>query len=551
MELKKAYIYNGEVKSFEAGESIGEILGFEKNIKEPFIAILDDYEEVDFSKRLHYDTYIKPIGLENSIGAKAYLRTLIFVLIKAVKNIYPDSRIIIKHSLNKGLYGEIENIGGITNDKIESIKEEMKKIVEEKLKIEKIQINREEAEKIFAEYKMNDKLKLLPHLNLSHISLYKCGGFYNYFYGVMLTSTEYITVYDLFKYNKGFILMSPNENSNLKVPEFVDVKKLAKVFDETKKIADVLDVSYVGSLNDKVDSGEIKDLVLVSEALHEKQIGSIADKIYENKEKIKIIAIAGPSSSGKTTFSKRLSVQLRLLGFDPYTISLDDYFVDREHTPRKDNGDYDFESIKALDVDLFNEHLKTLLEGDEISLPKFDFLTGNRTDSGKRFKLNDNTLIVIEGIHGLNEELTISISKENKFKIYISALTQLNIDDHNRMPTTDVRMLRRMVRDYNTRGRDAETTIVGWPSVREGEDMNIFPYQEEADVMFNSTLIYEMSVLKKYVKPILEKIPKESCAYIEAKRLLSLISYFKEASEENIPPNSIIKEFIGGGCFEH
>lgn len=551
MELKKAYIYKGEIKEFESGETVGDILDFKEDIREPFIAVLDGQEVVDFSKRIHYDTKIKPLGLESSIGAKAYRRTLTFVLIKAVKTLYPKARIILKHSLNKGLYGEIENMGEVTEDIVGNIKIEMDKIIKQNIKIEKIQVNISEAQRIFSEYKMDDKLKLLKHINLSHVSLYKCGGFYNYFYGVMLSSTGYVSVYDLFKYNKGFILMSPNETSDFKIPKFVDVKKLAKVFDETKEIADILDVSYVGSLNDKVDSGEIKDIILMSEALHEKQIGNIADKIYENKDRVKVIAIAGPSSSGKTTFSKRLSIQLKLLGFDPYAISLDDYFVDREHTPRKDSGEYDFESIKALDVKLFNEHLRILLDGGEISLPKFDFLTGNRLDSGRRFKMNKDTLIVIEGIHGLNEELTKSVLKENKFKIYISALTQLNIDDHNRMPTTDVRMLRRMVRDYETRGRDAETTIVGWPSVREGEDKNIFPYQEEADIMFNSTLVYEMSILKKYVKPLLEKIPKESIAYIEARKLLSLVSYFKEASEENIPPNSIIKEFIGGGCFEY
>lgn len=551
MELKKAYIYGGEVKEFEAGSTVGEILGFEKSIKEPFIAILDNQEVVDFSKRVHYDTNIRPAGMESSIGEKAYVSTLIFVLVKSVKNLYPNARIILKHSLNKGLYGEIENIGDITQEILDNIRAEMKKTIEKNLSIEKIQVKNDEAEKIFSEYGMEDKLRLLKHLDLSYVSLYKCGGFYDYFYGAMLSSTGYLTAYNLCKYSRGFILMSPNKASNFEVPEFCDVPRLAKVFDETREVADILDVADVGALNDKVDSGEIEDLVLVAEALHEKKIGEIADKIYAKRDKVKVVAIAGPSSSGKTTFSKRLSVQLRLLGFDPYPISLDDYFVDREHTPRDDDGQYDFESIKALDVKLFNEHLKTLLNGGEIELPKFDFLTGNRVESGKRFRLNSDTLIVVEGIHGLNNVLTESVPKENKFKIYISALTQLNIDDHNRMPTTDVRMLRRMVRDYKTRGRDAETTIIGWPSVRFGENRNIFPFQEEADAMFNSTVIYEMSIMRKYVEPLLEKIPKESLAYIEARRLLSLVSYFKEASEDNIPPNSIIKEFIGGGCFEH
>lgn len=551
MGLKKAYISGGDVVEFESGATIAEILNCKKGIKEPFIAIVDGEEVEDLSKSIHYDVKIKPVNIENSLGESTYLRTLTFVLIKAVKEIYPESRVVLEHTLNKGLYGEIKNIGDITKDKIASIKSKMDEIIEEDLRIEKIRFKKSEAEKIFKEYKMHDKLRLLKHLDLSYISLYKCGDLYDYFYGAMLSSTGYLEIYDLFEYGNGFVLMSPKKRSNFALPEFRDVPKLAKVFDETQQVANILDVADVGALNDKVDSGEIKDIILVSEALHEKQIGKIADKIYENRDKIKLITIAGPSSSGKTTFSKRLSIQLRLLGFDPYPISLDDYFVDREHTPRDENGHYDFESIEALDVKLFNEHLTTLIEGGEINIPKFDFLTGNRVDSGNRFRLKPNTIVVIEGIHGLNEVLTEAIPRENKFKIYISALTQLNIDDHNRMSTTDVRMIRRMVRDYAKRGRNAETTILGWPSVRRGEEKNIFPFQEEADLMFNSTVIYEMSVLRKYAEPILRDIPKESPAYIEAKRLLGIIGYFKEADEENIPINSIIKEFIGGGCFEH
>ena len=550
MELKKAYISGGDVKEFSPGMCINEILGCEKNITDPFIAILDGEEEVDLSKMLHYDTNIKLLGMESDLGAKAYFRTLAFIFIKAVKVIYPNARVILKHSLNEGLYGEIENIGDLTEDIINSIKDEIKDIVEKDLEIERIKVKYSEAEKIFTEYSMKDKLRLLRHLDLPYITLYKCEGFYDYFYGTMLSSTGYLKVYDIFKYGRGFILLSPKENTNFKLPVFNDVPKLAKVFDETRSVADILDVADVGALNDKVDFGEMKDIILVSEAMHEKKIGKIADEIYKNKDNIKLVTIAGPSSSGKTTFSKRLSIQLRLLGFDPYPISLDDYFVDREITPRDENGEFDFESIKALDVDLFNEHLSILLNGGEINLPKFDFLTGKRVDSGKRFKMKKNTLIVIEGIHGLNEVLTSSIPRENKFKVYVSALTQLNIDDHNRMPTTDVRILRRIVRDNRTRGRNAETTILGWPSVRRGENKNIFPFQEEADVMFNSTVIYEMSILKKYAKPLLESIQKGNPSYIEARRLLGIISYFKEADGNIIPPNSIIKEFIGGSCFE-
>ncbi|MEG0641068.1 MAG: nucleoside kinase [Clostridium sp.] len=551
MVMKKAFIYGGEVKEFEAGESIFDILSCKKDINQPLIAIVDGKEVVDLSKRIHCNVSIKPIGMDNSLGAKAYLRTLTFVLIRAVKHLYPNARVVIKHTLNKGLYGEIDNIEDLNDSIIKEIKDKMCEFIENDEEIEKIRVKKYEAQKIFTQYNMKDKLRLLKHLELPYISLYKCKEFYDYFYGAMLSSTGYLKVFDLLNYSGGFILMSPKESTGGKLPKFRDVPKLAKVFEETKNIASVLDVADVGALNDKVESGEIKDLILVSEALHEKKIGEIADKIYEDRNKIKIVAIAGPSSSGKTTFSKRLSIQLRILGFNPYAISIDDYFVNRDKTPRDEDGQYDFESINAVDVNLFNSHLSILLSGGEINLPKFDFLKGERTDSGKKFRLKDNTIIIIEGIHGLNEVLTKSIPRENKFKIYISALTQLNIDDHNRMSTTDVRLLRRMIRDHATRGRSAEITIQGWPSVRRGEGKNIFPYQEEADAMFNSTVIYEMSILKKYAEPLLEEISEDSLNYIEARRLIDVISYFKVAKGDNIPPNSIIKEFIGESCFEH
>jgi uridine kinase len=310
-----------------------------------------------------------------------------------------------------------------------------------------------------------------------------------------------------------------------------------------------LDLADVGALNDKVVSGDIGELILVAEGLHEKKIANIADKIYENKDRIKLVLIAGPSSSGKTTFSKRLSIQLRVLGMKPYAISLDDYFVNREQTPKDEKGNFDFESINALDIPLFNKHLSELLDEKEVEFPVFNFVKGQREWNGKKYKMEKDSILVIEGIHGLNEILTNSVLRENKYKIYISALTQLNIDDHNRIPTTDVRILRRIVRDNMSRGKNAEATILSWPSVRAGEDKNIFPFQEEADTMFNSTLTYEMSILKKYAVPLLKEITKSSPVYIEAKRLLIFLSYFLECGEDMIPNNSIIREFIGGSCF--
>nr|WP_277998967.1 nucleoside kinase [Moorella sulfitireducens] len=344
--------------------------------------------------------------------------------------------------------------------------------------------------------------------------------------------------------------MYPHAGDPFNIPPFNDLPKLARIFKEAEEWAAILDVGDVGGLNDKVASGEIKDIILVNEGLHEKKIANIADKIYASKDKIKIVLIAGPSSSGKTTFAKRLSIQLRVLGLKPYPLSLDDYFVDRERTPRDENGNYDFESIRALDLELFNRHLTSFLNGEEVEMPQFNFCTGLREWNGRKYKMEKDSVLVIEGIHGLNEILTSSVPRENKYKIYISALTQLNIDNHNRIPTTDGRLIRRIVRDYLYRGRDAETTILTWPQVRAGEEKNIFPFQEEADVMFNSELVYEMCVLKKYAVPLLQEINPGSPAYPEAKRLLTFLSYFLEADENVIPKNSIIREFIGGSCFE-
>ena len=369
----------------------------------------------------------------------------------------------------------------------------------------------------------------------------------------MVPSTGYLKLFDLKYYKPGFILMYPHEDDIYNIKPFKDLPKLARVFKETEDWAKILDVADVGALNDAVKSEDINELILVAEGLHEKKIANIADKIYENKEKIKIVLIAGPSSSGKTTFSKRLAVQLRVLGLKPKAISLDDYFVDREFTPLDEKGNYDFERLESLDIDLFNKHLTALLAGREVELPVFNFITGKRESLGIKYKMDNRSILVIEGIHGLNETLTSSISKENKYKIYVSALTQLNIDDHNRISTTDVRLLRRIVRDNRYRGKNAEATLLSWESVRNGEEKNIFPYQEEADIMFNSTLVYEMCILKKFAQPLLKEIPADSPAYLEANRLLSFLNYFIDVKDDVvnnvIPNNSILKEFIGGSCF--
>lgn len=539
---------SGEIRECKVGSTILEILGSGQEIGDPVCAIVDG-EVSELTKMIHYDITLSPITIESPLGERTYMRSATFLLIKAVDDLFPEARVTIEHAINKGLYGEIHYNREITKDDIDAIKKRMQELIEEDTVIEKIKVKKEEAVKIFQSYGMSDKLRLLKYLDLPYINLYKCGHLYDYFYGTMVPSMGYIKLFDLQYYNSGFILLYPHFNDHRNLPVFKDLPKLAKVFMETENWARILDAYDVGALNDRVVSGEIDNLILVAEGLHEKKIANIADKIYENKDKVKVVLIAGPSSSGKTTFSKRLSIQLSVLGLRPYAISLDDYFVNREMTPKDANGNYDFESFGALDSVLFNEHLADLLNGEEIEFPRFNFITGSRENSGQKFKIDDKTILVIEGIHGLNEKLTSSIQKENKYKIYISALTQLNIDDHNRIPTTDVRLIRRIVRDNTYRGRSAETTILGWRSVRDGEEKNIFPYQEEADIMFNSTLAYEMCILKKSVLPLLQKIERGSPAYIEAKRLTIFLEYFKDTDEDMIPKNSIIREFIGGSCF--
>lgn len=533
----------------EPGLSITQLLGpSNKDMGGALVALVDGKPE-ELTSIIYKDCNIVPIDIRDPFGARVYARSLIFVLVRAVNELFPGSRVTIEHALGKGLYGEIHRDEELRQQDIDNIKKRMREIIESDDAIEKHIFSKDEAARIFAAQGMRGKLRLLNYIPEEKIYLYKCGDLYDYFYGFMLPSTGYLKLFDLILYQPGFILRYPDQDSPFKIQEFKPLPKLSKVFREAEEWARILDVVDIGSLNEKVDNGEIKDFILVAEALHEKKIANIADKIYENRDRIKIVLIAGPSSSGKTTFSKRLSVQLRVLGLKPQPISLDDYFLEREKTPRTKDGKYDFENVNALDLDLFNRHLTHLLEGEEVELPLFNFVTGKREKSGKRFRMDKNSVLVIEGIHGLNELLTSSIPRENKYKIYISALTQLNIDDHNRIPTTDVRLLRRIVRDNMSRGRDAETTLISWPMVREGEEKNIFPFQEDADIMFNSTLDYEMCVLKNHAEKLLDSIDKDSPVYVEAKRLKIFLSYFRTASDEVVPGNSIIREFIGGSYF--
>lgn len=544
--------YEGSKFEVDKGITYKEFLNNTLNINPYDIALCRlNGEYYELFKPIDEDGSLELVyfcDLKSSIGYKIYNRTLQFIFIKASLDLFPNSVITIEHSIGEGVFGEIHKEEALSEEDLKKIKERMIELINSDIPINKIKKKREEAIEIFKEYGMEDKVSLLKHVSFENVSLYELDGRYDYFYGQMAFSTGVIKAFDLMYYNPGFILMSPKRDNLEEISDFKENKKLSQIFMESERWLNIIGVGEVGSLNDKVENHELRDLIMVSEALHEKKIAQIADMINERKE-TKVVLIAGPSSSGKTTFANRLSIQLRVNGYIPIPISLDDYFVDREHTPKDENGEYDFESIYSLDLELFNSHLSSLLEGEEIEIPSFNFRTGEREWVGNKLKLPNNGIILIEGIHGLNPMLTNSILDNQKFKIYISALTQLNLDNHNRIATTDIRRVRRIVRDYLSRGYGAEETLKMWPSIKKGEQKNIFVFQEEADVMFNSTLVYELCVLKKYALEELDKIKPDSKVYLLASRLKAFLGFFKEIDEDYVPTNSILREFIGGSDF--
>ena len=475
-------------------------------------------------------------------------RTLQFIFIKAVLDLYKDAIVTMEHSIGKWVFGEIHKKEPLTEQEVNNIKQAMQKLIDKNYPIKRIKVKREEAIKIFQNYGMTDKVKLLQQTGFKVVTLYELDGRYDYFYGPMWESTGVIKNFDVKFYNGGFILGYPTDENLMVVNKFVEQRKLTNIFRETEKWLNILGIGEVGSLNEKISNGELIDLIMISEALHEKKIAQISDMINEKKE-IKAVFVAGPSSSGKTTFANRLAIQLKVNGLNPISISLDNYFVNREDTPKDENGEYDFESIKSIDVKFFKDQMKELFEGKEVEIPIFNFLTGYREKSGSKVKMPKNGILIIEGIHGLNPILTSSLDENNIFKIYISALTQLNLDNHNRISTSDVRRVRRIVRDSLSRGKNAEETLLMWPSIKKGEEKNIFVYQEEADVMFNSTLVYELCVLKRKALEELDKVSADSSVYDEVKRLKAFLGFFDEIDKALVPENSILREFIGGSIF--
>jgi uridine kinase len=494
------------------------------------------------------DGEVELIGFNTEFGMKIYVKTLQFIFIKAALDLFPEAKITIDHAISEAIYGEVHKEIPLSKGDIDKIKVKMQEIISKDIPIKSIRMPKKSAIDIFQNYKMKDKVKLLTYCDIKYVHLYELDGRYDYFYGFMAYSTGVIKNFDVFKYEAGFILQRPQEQNMDELAEFKEQKGLTKIFIETQRWLNILELEDVGTLNEKVVNNELRNIIMVSEGLHEKKIANIADEILNRKD-VRIVLIAGPSSSGKTTFANRLSVQLRVNGLIPIPLSLDNYFVNRINTPKDENGNYDYESINALDLELLNKDLERLMKGEEVNLPIYNFKTGEKEWNEYKVKLPKNGVLVIEGIHGLNPSLIYSNLNSNVFKIYISALTQLNIDNHNRISTTDVRKVRRIVRDSLSRGYKAEETLKMWPSIKKGEKKNIFVYQEEADVAFNSTLVYELGVLKPYALQELEKITEESSVYLEAIRLKSFLGFFTEIEMDEVPKNSILREFIGGSIF--
>lgn len=532
------------------GTPVSELLEMRpKEEAVPVVAAFIDNQLRDLRTPLVNDCSVRFVDLTMAEGVRVYRRSVTALLMRAISEVLPGSNAVIQHTLGNGLYGEINYHRPLKDKDISRIERQMHYIIDADEPMLLINLKKEEAERLLTEAGQSEKIKLLNYASKEEIELYSCGGYYDFCHGPMVPSTGFLKNFRLRFYLPGFILELPNIDSPIEIPPYIEQGKLANIHFEAKKWANIIKVNNVVSLNDVVTKGDIGNLIRVSEAFHEKKIAEIADQISNNIDRIRIVLIAGPSSSGKTSFAQRLSTQLQVNGIQPVAISLDDYFVDREMTPLDESGNPDFESIFAIDIPLFNDHLIKLIQGEEIKLPYFNFKTGKREYHGERLKLSSSDLLVVEGIHGLNDMLTSSIPKGKKFKIYVSALTQINLDNQNRIPTTDVRLLRRIARDQRCRGRSARETIKMWPSVRRGEEKNIFPFQESADVMFNSALPYELAVLKDVVEPHLREIKPEDQEYAEAQRLLDFIGYFAPLGLDDIPLNSIVREFIGGSCF--
>lgn len=525
---------------------------FQKDYDQDIILAFVNHKLRELFKTVDKDCSIRFVTTSEDAGHKTYVRGMILVMLKAfyaeigAENV---EKVSVEYSIGNGLYCDYCGTVSLTEQRMQAVKKRMMELIENDISFIKRSIGTDDAIELFRYYRMYDKERLFRYRRVSKANIYSLDGFEDYYYGYMPPSTGMLQYFDLMAYDEGFLLLLPGRKKTTEVQPFDPQPKLFHTLKESSQWAKMMDLPNVGTLNDAIAQGKLNELILVQEALQEKKISDIAQDITNLKGK-KFIMIAGPSSSGKTTFSHRLSIQLKAHGLKPHPIAIDNYFVNRDETPKDEFGEVNLESLYAIDLEQFNKDMTNLMNGEQVEIPHYNFVSGKREYKGNYLKLGPEDILVIEGIHGLNDALSYSLPREKKYKIYISALTQLNIDEHNRIPTTDGRLIRRMVRDARTRGTSAQTTISMWPSVRRGEEENIFPFQEDVDVMFNSALIYELAVLKQYAEPILFGVDRDSEEYVEAKRLLKFLDYFIGAPSEAVPSNSILKEFVGGSCFK-
>lgn len=546
---------NNSTREFPEGSSLLDIYnGF--NLAMPYgpvsAKVNNKVESLDF--RVYYNKDIEFLDITSSSGMRTYVRSLFFILVKAVEELYPQGSISLEHPISKGYFCKLHIDRTIGLDDVQRIKQKMQEIIAADIPYTRTESHTEEVVRLFEERGMPDKARLLDTYGQLYSYYYQLGDTVDCYYSSLVPSTGYIRLFDIVKYYDGLLLRIPSRENPTKLEEVVKQEKMLEVFQEYHRWNQILGISTVGDLNVACNHGHATDLINVSEALQEKKIAQIADEIThrdQDGKRVKLVLISGPSSSGKTTFSKRLSIQLMTNGLKPYPISLDDYFVNRNDTPLDENGKHDFESLYAVDLPFFEEQLTTLLNGGEVELPRYNFTTGKREMSGKKLRIDEHMILIIEGIHALNPALTPHIPNENKYKVYVSALTTILLDNHNYIPTTDNRLLRRIIRDYKYRSYSAEETIARWPSVRAGEEKWIFPYQENADAMFNSALLFELAVLKDYVEPVLRKVPNRCPEYSEAHRLLRFLNYFVSVQDKELPPTSLLREFLGGSSFQY
>ena len=544
---------NGIGKVYPEGTTYLEIArDFQDQYENDILLVRVNGKLRELDKTLTEDSEISFITAEGNAGYKTYERSAIFLMLKAFYEVVPREKIRkiqIDFALGNGIYGELVGDVPVDEKLLLKVKAQMEKLRDAAIPVKKRSINTDDAVELFGKHGMHDKEQLFMYRRASRVNIYSIEKFEDYFYGYMVQNTGYVKYFDLISYHSGFLLLLPETKAPRKVEKSGNHEKLFQVLRDSYRWSDCLEVPNVGTLNRLISEGKAADLILMQEALQEKTIGNIAEQAAKAGDK-RLVMIAGPSSSGKTTFSHRLATQFRALGYTPHPIAVDNYFKNREDYPRDENGKLDMEALECVDIEKFNEDMNGLLNGRLVEIPRFNFVTGTREYNGDFLKLGKNDVLIIEGIHCLNDKLSYSLPAESRFKIYISALTQLNVDEHNRIPTADGRIIRRMVRDARTRGTSALETIRRWSSVRRGEDKNIFPFQEQADVMFNSALVYELAVLKLYAEPLLFSIPRDVPEYDEAKRLLKFLDYFLGIDSEIIPKNSIIREFIGGSCLK-